>query len=172
MKSEALIALLPTVALLVWVLQSCQHSVSTEKVQEQTRVIAGVPVLNFHRRHYISVSAGRQLRGPRHASGQPLTDWVFMLNASNVTDESTQSICDSLGAGACLAAGHPTHGGRAFAVLRATDAELEVVLKKHEIRPAHSVLALSISFLANTQTTNQHFTSSLATSQVSDHTHT
>jgi subtilisin family serine protease len=132
LKIAASFALLPMVALLVWMLRSWQRSVSTGD-EEQTKVIAGVPVFNYHQRHYLSdaVSAGRRLRSPRRALGKRSTDWVFMLNASDVTDEVTQSVCDSLGAGACLGAGHPTHGGAAFAVLRATDTELEEVLKKH-----------------------------------------
>ena len=38
-------------------------------------------------------------------------------------DEWTSKVCHANGT--CLAMGHPSHGGPAFAVMRATDAELE-----------------------------------------------
>jgi len=95
------------------------------------KMIAGVPVLNYHRRHYTSgAQAGRILRG--NGAGrdrQRTTDWVLSLNRSGVDDEWTSKVCHANGT--CLASGHPSHGGPAFAVVRATDAELESVLTSY-----------------------------------------
>jgi len=95
------------------------------------KMIAGVPVLNYHRRHYTSgAQAGRILRG--NGAGrdrQRTTDWVIYLNRSGVDDEWTSKVCHANGT--CLASGHPSHGGPAFAVVRATDAELESVLTSY-----------------------------------------
>jgi len=100
------------------------------------KMIAGVPVLNYHRRHYTSgAQAGRILRGngagrDRQRGGRNgTTDWVLSLNRSGVDDEWTNKVCHANGT--CLASGHPSHGGPAFAVVRATDAELESVLTSY-----------------------------------------
>jgi hypothetical protein len=94
------------------------------------KMIAGVPVLNYHRRHYTSgAQAGRILRGSGAISPTRTTDWVLSLNRSGVDDEWTSKVCHANGT--CLASGHPSHGGPAFAVVRATDAELESVLTSY-----------------------------------------
>jgi hypothetical protein len=128
MKYPVGIALL--VGLLVLLGVAILRSPEADADIADVKMIAGVPVLNYHRRHYTSgAQAGRILRGSGAISPTRTTDWVIYLNRSGVDDEWTSKVCHANGT--CLASGHPSHGGPAFAVVRATDAELESVLTSY-----------------------------------------
>jgi len=100
------------------------------EVEPNTKFIAGVPVHNYHRRHYVSNHQSRSLKESRFLQSH-VTDWVLMLH-QNISNEQVHKVClNDVGENLCLGEGHPSSGGIAFATIRATDQDLEGVLQSH-----------------------------------------
>lgn len=92
---------------------------------KETRIVEGVPVYNYQRlrEQTRAVGAGSLRRGSY--------DWIVMLRG-RAEHAGLQPICegapDHL---ACIAKGHPSRGGVAFVTIRASEAELSVLLRNH-----------------------------------------
>lgn len=80
------------------------------------KAVAGVPILNYRYRH---------LQIPEVGKADGTFDWVLKFQ-STVADQQIADFCG----GACRSIGHPSRGGLPIAIVRATEEELEKMLKE------------------------------------------
>lgn len=89
----------------------------------QAKLVAGVPVLNYHQAHDGLIASGG-------VAAQELElleeDWVVVLN-SQTTSDQIDALCKSSRLG-CRLTGHPSQGGVPFLEIRGTEVDLEAVL--------------------------------------------
>jgi len=97
-----------------------KKKVSSRAADQNTKFIAGVPVINYHAA-YGGEASMSNLEEDREQ------DWIVMLQPGS-TDVQVQALCSASRKG-CKMVGHPSKQGVPFADISGTEKDLEVVLK-------------------------------------------
>jgi len=90
--------------------------------EPETLLVAGVPIVNYQNRYYTAKDQNQE-------TDVPVTDWIIIFKVTSITDAVAHDICHARGK--CLAVGDPVHGGVAFALVQATDDELQDLLQTY-----------------------------------------